>query len=364
MPRFSAAVLVSMLVCALFFIGSVVIHPAPAFADGTKLAPKGVDKMIPLAKQALKKGRIGTTRIGGEQAVLAAWKQGTKTIRLINVRDGRSVTKGFEVKLIGKPNGANTRYEVVRPDGWHVLAIRTNVRRDLHAKHSMPVIYVPYDDHVDVPKFREAGRKYLDALVSEASAALNSLDVRSKTDARARVTAVVPRRVLITLLVIEHIDPADFTARGVTATARRVLSTIGVNKGDAYDYSVSHMSAGGLAQFIPGTYADIRAEYPEAKLTKDFLVGMRDHRNAVMIQYCFIDFALSKLSSDAFNRLARDERELGAYLAAAYNHGQNGAAKVYAEHGDDWDKPGNGIGNGSLLYVKEFRAVYRYLWEN
>jgi len=90
---------------------------------------------------------------------------------------------------------------------------------------------------------------------------------------------------------------------------------------------------------------------------------MRDHVNAVKIQYCFIDYALSKVDPDELKRLKKDDVELGAYLAAAYNHGQNGAAKALATHGEDWDEPGNGIGDGSLRYVKEFRAVYRLLWK-
>ncbi|HTK60070.1 MAG TPA: hypothetical protein VL283_02595, partial [Candidatus Baltobacteraceae bacterium] len=138
MPRLRMIVLVSALAGALFWVGMAVIGPiATSYADGGRKAPEGVAKMLPTAKKALKKGKIGTTRIGGEQAVLAAWKEGTKLIRLVNVRNGRSKTKGFEVEIVGKPNGANTRYVVEAPDGWHVLAIRTNVRKDLKGRKSM-----------------------------------------------------------------------------------------------------------------------------------------------------------------------------------------------------------------------------------
>jgi hypothetical protein len=356
MPRLRTVILVSALAGALFWVGMAVLAPiAIAFADG-RSQPAGVAKMIPDAKKALKKGRIGTTRIGGEQAVLAVWKEGTKKIRLVNVRNGRSKTDGFDVDLVGQPNGANTRYEVEEPAGWHVLAIRTG-------RKTKPAIYVPYGDHIDTPEFRNAGRAYLKDLVEKAGDRLDALDVASRTDPDSRVTEVVPWRVLMTLLVIEHIDPDDFKDRGARATTDRVLALVGANKADAYDYAVSDKKAGGLAQFIPTTYREVREMYPEAKIAKDFLEGMRDHRNAVMIQYCFIDHALSKVDPDALKELAKDDEELGAYLAAAYNHGQNGAAKALAAHGEDWDEPGNGIGEGSLLYVDEFRAVYRLLWE-
>lgn len=362
--RLSTFIIVGLLAGALFWTGQHVIGPmAVSYADGGRKAPpEGVAKMLPVAKKALKKARIGTERIGGEQAVLAAWKEGTKIVRLVHVRNGRSKTKGFEVELVGKPNGANTRYEIVKPDGWHALAIRTNVRKDLRGRRSMPAVYVPFGDHIDAPEFRKAGRAYLEDLVERAGDALDRLDVASRADPDKRVTEVVPWRVLMTLVVIEHVDPDDFKARGAGPTSDRVLALVGANKGDAYDYAVSDKKAGGLAQFIPTTYADIRERYPEAKITKDFLKGMRDHLNAIMIQYCFVDHALTKVSAADLERLARDDEELGAYLAAAYNHGQNGAAKALAAHGDDWDEPGNGIPDGTLLYVQEFRAVYRLLW--
>lgn len=364
MPRLGTIVLGSALAGLLFWIGMTFLGPiAVSYADGRgRQSPEGVDKMLPVAKKALKKGKIGTTRRGGEQAVLAAWKEGTKIVRLVNVRNGRSKTKGFTVKLVGKPNGVNTRYEIERPEGWHVLAIRTNVRKRLRGHETTPAIYVPYGDHIDTPAFRKAGRAYLEGLVEKAGDALDRFDVGSRADPDAHVTEAVPWRVLMTLLIIEHIDPSDFKERGVDATMNRVLALVGANKENAYDYSVSEKTAGGLAQFIPSTYKDIRDRYPEAKLTEDFLKGMRDHLNAVMIQYCFIDHAMTKIPADELKRLRKDDVELGAYLAAAYNHGQNGAAKAIAAHGEDWDEPGNGIPDGTLLYVQEFRAVYDRLW--
>lgn len=365
MPSLRTVVLVSALAGALFWLGMAVLGPiAVSYADGRgRSRPEGVAKMLPVAKKALKKGRIGTERIGGEQAVLAAWKEGTKVVRLVNVRNGRSKTKGFTVKLVGKPNGANTRYEIVEPEGWHAIAIRTNVRKDLRGRRSMPAIYVPFGDHIDAPEFRKAGRAYLEDLVERAGDALDRLDVASRADPERRVTEVVPWKVLMTLVVIEHIDPSDFRERGAQATMDRVLALVGANKADAYDYSVSDKKAGGLAQFIPSTYADIRKRYPEAKIAADFLKGMRDHLNAIMIQYCFIDHALAKVSAADLERLSEDDEELGAYLAAAYNHGQNGAARALAAHGEDWAEPGNGIPDGTLLYVREFREVYRLLWK-
>src|SRR5688572_9811117 len=103
MPRFRTLVFYSALAGAVFWVGLALIGPiAVSYADGGRKAPEGVAKMLPVAKKSLKKGKIGTTRIGGEQAVLAAWKEGTTTVRLVYVRNGRSKTKGFDVELVGK----------------------------------------------------------------------------------------------------------------------------------------------------------------------------------------------------------------------------------------------------------------------
>ncbi|WKZ29630.1 MAG: hypothetical protein QY323_02770 [Patescibacteria group bacterium] len=351
-----------------FFFLLCCLTAATAEAGRKKKPPKTVSpptlvEMIARAKKKLAGQSVGTSKVGGDNAVLAVWKPGTAKLAVVKVRKGRSVTKGYRVTLL-KRNGVNSEYRVDAPSDFVVLAIKTNVKkRPLGRKRrSVAVIYAPYGAHLDTAEMRRRGRAYLHDIATRAIAKLQARDVRSRTDPDTLVTAMVDERVLLTLLVIEHIDPPDFDARGAEATANRVLSLIGANQGDAYDHAFSDADAGGLAQFRPKTYAEIRDDYPDAKLKAEFYAGVRDHINGVMAQYCYVDFTLARLDATILKRLQSDANEQGAYLAAAYNHGLYGAAKIIAKHPDAWDKPGNGFSKANLQYVKEFRAVYRYLW--
>ncbi len=351
---------------ALFFLFCFLIA-SPANAGGKKKVPKTVSaptlvEQLARAKKKLAGHSVGTSKIGGDNAVLALWKPGTPDLAIVRVRNGRALKKGFRLTLM-KRNGVNSEYRVEEPEGYVVLALKSNVKKRPGARRarSVAVVYAPYGPHLDTPDVRRRGRAHLAEVAGRAIAKLNALDVRSVSNPAQRVTSMVPVEMLITLLVIEHINPPDFDARGAEATANRVLALVGANGDDAYDQAFSDTDAGGLAQFRPATYKEIRDAYPAAKLKSEFYAGVRDHVNGVMAQYCYADFTLARLAQGDLERL-RDDDRLGAYLAAAYNHGLYGAAKILAAHPHDWDRSGNGFSDANLKYVEEFRAVYRYLW--
>jgi hypothetical protein len=344
-----------------------------------------LSRRIKEGKALLKPMKIGVSRIGGDNALLAVWKPGEKKVKAVKVRSGRSRTKGFEVKLV-RQNGVNSHYDVVEPEGWIVVALKTNVRSKATVsgktcwkkvkgkkrrktrcpEHSVPAVYVPYCEKLDTDEMVAEGRAYLEGLIERAAARLDRLEVSSRLRDDAWVTETVSPRILLTIFIIEHFDPAWWEAEGTEKVVRRVLVTVGANQEDAYDYAVSEASAGGLAQFIAGTYAAVREEYAEAKLIRGFIDGMRDHRNAAMAQACLVDREQSRLA-EAWPEghallVSRGEIELGAWIAAAYNGGPNRAIPALKNHPDSWDAPGNGLAAQTQTYVSEFRSVYRHLF--
>ncbi len=327
-------------------------------------APPTLVEMVVRAKKKLVGQSVGTSKIGGNYAVLAVWKPGTSKLSIVKVRNGRSVTKGYRVTLL-KQNGVNSEYRVDEPQGSVVLALKTNVRAHMGRgkKRAIPAIYAPYGAHLDDAALIASGRQYLIDLVDRAAAKLDARDVDSKALADQRVTETVSPKILVTLLVIEHISPADFDARGAQPTVNRVFSLVGANREDAYDYAVSDAKAGGIAQFISETYAHTRRRYEDAKLENEYVEGMRDHCNAAMAQFCLADWSIGKLSSASYERLMKNEEDLGAFIAAAYNGGETRAAKAYEADPAHWEEAGNGLAAGAVVYVREFRAVYRYLWK-
>lgn len=78
------------------------------------------------------------------------------------------------------------------------------------------------------------------------------------------------------------------------------MVTVGANREMAYYAAVSSAGAGGIAQFIRSTYNAARGKkgYPEAKLTPDFMKGMRDHVNALAAMILLIDRELAVLTQN------------------------------------------------------------------
>jgi hypothetical protein len=369
---------------ALFCSISFVAFASPAWA-GTKDQARQRDLVAAISdcQDLLQQAPVPSRRIGGDNAVLCVWQAGAPTPKLVTVVGGKSRTRGFTVEMLRR-NGVNSHYHV-SPDGWLVVGLKTSVNgRSGSAKacwsktkrgkrhqvecpaRSVPAIYVPWCEKLESPEMIRAGRVYLEALLKRAAQTLNRPGVHSKLDGKSLVTETVPWRVLLTLLVVEHMDPENFRAQGVAAVVNQVLTTIAVNQGDSYGHAISRAKAGGLAQFIKPTYDEVRGSYGAAHLKPEFIEGMRDHLNAVRAQFCLADRDLAKLAEAApkahLKLVQGDERELGAWIAASYNGGPHRAIPALRDSPEAWDKPGHGLVRETTVYVEEFRAVYRYLF--
>jgi len=368
------------------------------------------DKIF-LCKDDLKDEKPVSDRITGEDAVLCILPPGEGASHLLaRVRGGISRTPRASVELLRR-NGVNSNYRVIKPEGGKVLAIKTNVtgsrklighkrirvpnargrwewkRVQVYKDRAVPAVYAPWSEAVSTPEVVQAGFGYTLSTIDAAQDYLDEREIRTLTEKdapaqdRKRVTELVPERVNFALLMIEHIDPdwvkddAYHAYRVDTAKLRRyldmVLATVGLNREESYDFSVSSAKASGFAQFIPGTYAMIRKEYPDAGFIPGFVEGMRNHRNAVAAQFCLLDFSLAELKKadpEAFRRLTdgAHEEDLGAWLAAAYNAGAHRAAPLIRDAPDRWEDPALWKERFKITttpkYIKEFRAVYRMLF--
>ncbi len=172
------------------------------------------------------------------------------------------------------------------------------------------------------------GADHLRRVHATATATLRSRGVMSKAFPRRSVTAVVPSDVLMTIPIIEHVDPSMIRRSGPGAAVRDVLSVIGRKGPGAYAASRSHAGARGLFQYMPRTYAGIRRKYPEARLIPSFTEGMKNEANAMMAAYLLLDESLSGVSAERRSALMRSPMTLRMFLAASYNAGYPRAARA------------------------------------
>jgi len=338
------------------------------------------------AKHLLASAEIGTSTVGGRQAVLAVWNplHGKNDLRLVHVRDGVATTPGYTVKVVpmnGLPpgpdmdpyNGANTRYAVLEPEDSFVLAIKTNTK-------SVPgAIYVPYNPAYQTPEIVRAGREYIESIIRAAERRIFRNDVRSRINPSKLITEIIDgdslsehsldadARVLLTLIADEHIDKDEYAVRGAGWTTDKVFVTLALNRESTYRFAVSSAGAGGLAQFIPSTYKDVRTRYPNAALPESFEEAMRDHEHSAVAQFCLIDRMLKALVESG-QRIPRDKLLLGQYLAVSYNAGEHRGTPWLREHTNMCIKKKrrcryrHGLPDETATYIKKYGLVHAYLY--
>lgn len=201
-----------------------------------------------------------------------------------------------------------------------------------------PAVYVPYSDSQISLEAAFNGLKYLYDQDTIARFLLRSRNVRSKVDPSKYVYELIPRHMTVATLINEHTDHDEFDRLGVTYTLMKALITTSLNRERTYNYSGSWAGAYGYAQFIRTSYAATVKGCKNAKLIPDFHEGMRDHVNAIMAQYCYMDATLLELTPDQRARLFKADNHdlLVQWLAAAYNGAPARAAKSYARNTASW----------------------------
>lgn len=342
--------------CAAILAARAAIMPMPLPADfRTGNADAGVD--------------AATAR----DAIIAAWNpsKSLAAIATIEVFDGVSRTLGFSVEVVPSNglriagqdayNGANTFYKITSPEGWHAISIKVNTRS------SGVAVYQPYNLAYHTPENLANGWQYLTDVFEEAERRLDENGVTSAHADGLLITKAVRRDVLFSLILDEHMDKDEVRERGAVWAAEKVLVLLALNRENTYYYAISSAAAAGLAQFIKRSYNGTRGRCPTAKLTEDFLSGMRDHLNAVMAQYCYADDTIAKLLHKRL-RIPKSPPLLGAYLAAAYNAGPGAAIPAYrnhtyfckrARHKREWCHKPHGLPSETITYVSKFADVYR-----
>lgn len=303
------------------------------------------------AQEKLEAHKIPKTKLqkGEDRVALAALDRESGNLDIINISlVGKTVKvlgkDGWQVKL-SRNNGVNSEFRVVSPANKLVVAIKYPViLRKMGKKGEIRVpadaVYSPYSQDLELPEVVANGQAYVDNLFSAVFDKLNALGVKSRVFPEKLLTEVHDRRVMESLLLIEHINVSSIE-NDLDGALRRLYTTLGLNTIKTFNYSRSRAGARGLAQFIPATYASVRRKWPELSLKSYFEDGMTDHQNAILAQIALMDLHLNALPPEIKVRAFDDPVKTGEYLAASYNGGVMRIVYAIRAWGEEWHLPHN-----------------------
>ena len=129
------------------------------------------------------------------------------------------------------------------------------------------------------------------------------------------------------LCIVEHVDHDRFRNENRIALFEEIYTLYTLNELDTYRYSVSSAGAGGMVQMIPWTYNLMRQRHPGVGLNPDFVLGMRNHGNALEAMLLYMQDTWNDLSAneDVQSAIAAQQATPTEIIAAGYN---SNAAKI------------------------------------
>jgi hypothetical protein len=195
-----------------------------------------------------------------------------------------------------------------------------------------PIVYLPFTEDTFDPGFVTSGKDFLITTARQATEELRLAKVPSAAFPGELLADAIPPQVITTLAVIEQTDDKDYIQKQAHAFDE-VLSQYGLNREEAYRYSVSDANALGPMQFTNGkrhgTYTYVVKRCRGAKLDPNFETGATNLLNAMKAASCLLDFNLASMRADIRRAYRANPEVLGIFPVAAYNGGSRNVMKLY-----------------------------------
>ena len=290
--------------------------------------PPSLNKFRERASEAQKllKSRLTLTSSTPNTAfvTVAALEDGSSKIHTLSLPKETFLTRGTDV-VMTTSQGLNVRFQVVRPNYVNTAVV---ISEAATGKQLTPLV-VEYP----IEKF---GRFREMAYYTSAHPALLSSEitkhgqsyVRNMLDLaaqrlKAKGKTISPEIVDIAerLCLVEHVDHDRFRREDRKRIYEEVYALYSLNELDTYRYSVSSAGAGGMVQMISPTYQMVRRMHPGVGLNPDFVVGMRNHGNALeaMLLYMQDTWNDMALRQEVLDALANKSATRAELMAAGYN---------------------------------------------
>lgn len=305
----------------------------------THLTPSVIQTRISEAQRMFKTRPKPTALVPQiEFVTVAALDRETSRTHFITVSKQTFLTKDAEVNTVTsegtqvnlriiRANGVNTAMTIFTPDGKSLAPLTIEYPIERGGKYLETAYYTSAHPALLSKDLVRSGQSYV----------RNMLDLAAKR-LRDKGITISPQLVDVAerLCVVEHVDHGRFRNENRLALYDEIYSLFALNELDTYRYSVSSAGAGGMVQMIPWAYNLERTRHPGVGLIPDFVVGMRNHGNALQAMLLYMHDTWNELTSNDEVKYA-----LGAkiatpseLLAAGYN---SNAAKLpgYLKRGGD-----------------------------
>ena len=264
-----------------------------------------------------------------DYVTLAALLPETSQIHLIRLTKTDFLTKSAEIPSItshGLPvqirilraNGVNTAVTIFDDRNRSLVPLVVEFPIERRGTFRETAYYTSAHPALLSPDLVKTGQLYVSTMVDLAAKRLRERG------------APIPQNIIDVakrLCVVEHIDHDRFRNENRIALFEEIYSLYALNELDTYRYSVSSAGAGGMVQMIPWAYQLERQRHPAVGLNPDFVLGMRNHGNALEAMLLYMQDTWGELlaNEDVQAALTAKQATTAELMAAAYN---SNAAKL------------------------------------
>lgn len=254
---------------------------------------------------------------------LAVFDQTTSRMHLVTLYKETFLTKGAEVTMtssLGLPlsvrilraNGVNTAVAIFDPQGRSLVPLVVQYPIERGGVFREMAYYSSVHPALFSPELARSGQSYVRTMLDLAVSRLREKGVFISP----QIVDVAER-----LCLVEHVDHDRFKLENRLALFQEIYSLFALNQLDTYRYSVSSAGAGGMVQMIPWAYNLMKQRHPGVGLIPDFVVGMRNHANALQAMLLYMQDTWNDLAANedvqyALSAKLATQTEL---LAAGYN---------------------------------------------
>jgi hypothetical protein len=226
---------------------------------------------------------------------LAALEQETGKIHLLSLPKELFLSKGAEATInsslgsriqlrVLRANGVNTAVTLFDETGRSLAPLVVEYPIERGGKFQEMAYYTSGHPSLLSTEVVKAGQSYVRTMVDLAARRLRDKGVTVSPDI---------------LDVAERTDHDRFRRENRIALYQEIFALYALNELDTYRYAVSFAGAGGMVQMIPSTYQMLRRMHPGIGLNPDFVLGMRNHGNALEAMLLYMNDTWKLLAADA-----------------------------------------------------------------